>query len=66
MEKRGISEDEVRIVFEDPDLKGYANLGRLYSQKTVEHRRIRVIYNQEAEEVVVVTVMIRRRGGAGS
>jgi hypothetical protein len=53
MSKRGISEDE----------EGAANLGRLYAQKRFGRRRIRVIYNQGADEAVVVSVMLRRREG---
>lgn len=66
MEERGISEEEARSVLEEPDFEGLANFGRLYSQKRIGSRRIRVIYNQGADEAVVVSVMLRRREGAGS
>ncbi len=66
MEERGIAEEEVESVLGEPDREGEANLGRLYRQKLVGHRLVRVVYNQEAEEIVVVTVMLRRRGGAES
>jgi hypothetical protein len=39
---RGISEEEARLVLEDPDREGEANFGRLYAQKEIGHRRIRV------------------------
>ncbi len=64
MEQYGVSEDEVRSVLEEADEEGAANFGRVYSQKQVEHRRIRVIYNQGADEAVVISVMLRRREGA--
>ena len=66
MELYGVSEDEVRSVLEETDEEGVANLGRLYSQKQIEHRRIRVIYNQGADETVIVSVMLRRREGERS
>ncbi len=66
MELYGISEEEVRQVLGQPDEEGEANLGRLYSQKQIGQRRIRVIYNRGTDEAVVVTVMLRRREGAGS
>lgn len=66
MEQRSISEAEVRLVIGQPDEEGNANLGRRYAQKVIGHRRIRVIYNQGADETVVVSVMLRRREGAGS
>ena len=61
-----ITEDEIRAVLERPDSEGEANFGRLWSQKQIGPRRIRVIYNQDIDEAVVVTVMLRRREGAGS
>ena len=65
MEQYGVSEDEVRNVLEEADEEGEANFGRLYSQKQIGHHRIRVIYNQGADESVVISVMLRRREGAG-
>ena len=53
-------------MLEDADEEGLANFGRLYSQKQIEHRRIRVIYNQGADETVIVSVMLRRREGERS
>jgi hypothetical protein len=48
-----------------PEEEGAANLGRRYAQKIIGHRRIRVVYNQGTDEAIVVTVMLRRREGAG-
>lgn len=64
MEQYGVSEDEVCNVLKEADEEGEANFGRLYSQKQVGHRRIRVIYNQGTDEAVVISVMLRRREGA--
>lgn len=61
MGQHSISEEEVISVLEDADEEGQANFGRFYTQKTVGHRKIRVIYNQGADEAVVITVMLRRR-----
>lgn len=63
MSDRGITEDEARAVLEEADEEGAANLGRFYAQKRIGHRKIRVIYNQGANEAVVVSVMLRRREG---
>ncbi len=63
MDSYGISEEQVRSVLEEADEEGRANFGRLYSQKLIGHRLIRVIYNQGAGETVVVSVMLRRRDG---
>jgi hypothetical protein len=52
-------------VLQEPDEEGEANMGRLYAQKDIGSRRIRVIYNQAASGPVVVTVMLRRREGGG-
>jgi hypothetical protein len=46
MEARDISEEEARLVVGQPDEEGVANFGRLYAQKVIGHRRIRVIYNR--------------------
>lgn len=66
MEEHGISESEARLTVGQPEEEGDANLGRRYAQKQIGRRRIRVIYNRGADEAVVVTVMLRRREGAGS
>lgn len=66
MAARGISEEEARAVLEGADEEGEANLGRLYSQKRIGRRRIRVVYNRGADEAVVVSVMLRRREGGGA
>ncbi len=63
MEKRRISVEEVVETVASPHEQGAANFGRIYSQKEIGHRRIRVIYNQGADEAVVVSVMLRRREG---
>lgn len=61
METYEINEQEVRTVLEEADEEGQANFGRLYSQKLIGHRTVRVIYNQGADEAVVISVMLRRR-----
>ena len=66
METYKITEQEVRSVLEEADEEGRANFGRLYSQKLVGHRTVRVIYNKGANEAVVILVMLRRRAGERS
>jgi hypothetical protein len=66
MDEYGISEEEVRSVVGQPEEEGTANLGRRYAQKTIGHRRIRVVHNRGADEAVVVTVLLRRREGSSS
>src|SRR5215212_1762120 len=53
MERRGISEEEVAAVLEDPNEEGSANFGRLYAQSVIDDRRIRVVYNRGTDEAVV-------------
>ena len=66
MDERGISEEEARAALEEADEGGEANFGRLYSQKRIGRRRIRVVYNRGADEAVVVSVMLRRREGGSA
>jgi hypothetical protein len=66
MERFSISPADVLRVFEDPDEEGEAKRGRLYAQKRIGHRTVRVIYNRGADEAIVVSVMLRRREGTGS
>ncbi len=63
MERFGISEAEVSLVVGQPDQEGAANFGCLYAQKVIGSRTVRVIYNREQDEAIVVTVMLRRREG---
>jgi hypothetical protein len=65
MEEFSISPAAVLRVLQEPDEEGAANFGRLYAQKRIGPRRIRVIYNQGADETIVVSVMLRRREGGG-
>lgn len=66
MELYGISEDAVRSVLEESDEQGQANFGRLYAQRLIGHRLIRVVCNYGEDGTVVVTVMLRRRDGGRS
>ncbi len=61
MRQFGVSEDEVRLVLNEPGETGEANKGRVYSQKLVGHRLVRVIYNKSSDEIMVITAMLRRR-----
>ncbi|MBA2692563.1 MAG: DUF4258 domain-containing protein [Rubrobacter sp.] len=61
MRQFGISEDEVRAVLDEPSEEGEANMVRSFSQKLVGNRLMRVVYNKSADEVVVITAMLRRR-----
>jgi hypothetical protein len=63
MRERKISEDEVRMVLEDPDTVYQGNLGRTVAERTFEGRRLatKVVYNHELEdEFVVVTAEVGR------
>ena len=66
MERFGISSTEVIETIGFADERGEANMGRVWAQRDVGHRRIRVVYNQGADEAIVVTVMLRRREGERS
>lgn len=66
MEQFGISETEVVETIGFAHERGAANMGRVYAQKQIGARRIRVVYNRGADEAIVVTVMLRRREGGHS
>ena len=55
-----------RRVLEEPVEEGEANFGRFCAQKVIGHRRIRVVYNRGADEIVAVSVMLRGREGGRS
>ncbi len=62
MEEFEVSAMDVYRVMSEPDEQGQANLGRLYAQRTIGNRKIRVVYNLGAEdERIVVTAMLRRK-----
>jgi hypothetical protein len=46
MAEYGVTEDEVRLIVDQPDEEGTANFGCRYAQKVLGHRRIRVVYNR--------------------
>ena len=46
MAERGISQEEARLTIGQADEEGAANFGRLYAQKVIGYRRLRVIYNR--------------------
>lgn len=65
MELRGVSEEEVRQILENPDLEYPGRLGRTVAERSpVEGGRslaVRVIYNRGLEdERIVVTVELGR------
>lgn len=62
MEEFGISVADAYRVLSEPEEEGRANLGRLYAQRNIGNRRIRVVYNRGAgDERIVVTAMLRRK-----
>ena len=66
MHRRGVSEDQVRETVEQPDSMMEGRLRRTVAEKWIELERggryVRVVYNQEgADEIVVVTVITHRR-----
>jgi hypothetical protein len=69
MEERGISEEEVRVTLEDPDLDYRGRLARRIAERTPPGRSLatKVVYNFGAEgERIVVTVERGRPASAGS
>ena len=54
-------EEEVRSILKKPSEQGAANFGRNYVQKLLSRRLVRIIYNVGTDELVVVSVMLRRR-----
>lgn len=70
MEERGISEEEVRAVLEDPDAEYPGDAGRTVAERTLPGRRlaVKVVYDVglEDERIIVTTELgrpSRRIGG---
>ncbi len=63
MEERGISEEEVAAVLEDPTLEYLGDFGRTVAERVLPGRRlaVKVVYNLGADdERIVVTVELGR------
>ena len=59
MQERGVSEDEMRLTLEKPDIEYPGNAGRIVAERTPPGRILatKVVYNLSPEgERVVVTV----------
>ncbi len=69
MEKRGVSESEVRLAIEQPETLREGRLYRVVAEKSFPgDRTVRVVYNRGRDEAVVVTVItkrLRQRGSGG-
>ena len=63
MEERGISEEEVAVVLEDPALEYPGRLGRTVAEQILPGRRlaVKVVYNLGAQDArIIVTVELGR------
>lgn len=66
MEKRGVSESEVRRTIEQPEPLREGRLYRIVAEKSFPGGRVvRVVYNRGRDEAVVVTVITKRRRSGG-
>lgn len=65
MEERGITGEEARVTVEEPDWEGKGVHGQLVADRRSDGGAVRVIYNVGEEEYIVISVMRRRRAGAG-
>jgi Domain of unknown function (DUF4258) len=61
MEQYGITEEEVHSLLEEPANREQLTSGGSYAQKLLFGRLVRMTYNADTDEAVVVSVMLRRR-----
>lgn len=63
MKWRRISEEEVYLTLNTPDKIEESILGRMNAYKTVGQRYIKVTYKKFSEEILVISVVDKSRGG---
>jgi len=64
MKWRGISEEEALAVLADPDETQVSEFGRLNALKTVSGRKIKVVFRQEGDDILVISALVKSRGGS--
>lgn len=57
MEIRGITDDMVRLALEMPDKEDTGYLARSLSYRRFPNGQIKVVYKEEQEHIIVITVM---------
>jgi hypothetical protein len=63
MKCRKISEEEVRLALSNPDKVETSIKGRINVYKTIGERYIKVTYKELPDEILVISVVDKGRGG---
>ncbi len=63
MKWRRISEEEVYLTLNTPDKIEESIQGRMNAHKTIGQRYIKVTYKKFSEEILVISVVDKSRGG---
>jgi len=61
MEERKIADSDVSTVLAKPEIE-YTSYGRIVVIKTIEKRKVGVVYVKEGNDVIVVTVTLGDEG----
>jgi Domain of unknown function (DUF4258) len=64
MKWRGISEEEALAVLAGPDETQASEFGRLNALKTIDGRRIKIVFRQDGEDILVISALVKSRGGS--
>jgi hypothetical protein len=59
MKWRKISEDDIEKVVTSPDYFEYSVQGRINAFKMVQGRLLKITYNPEENEIIVITAMVK-------
>lgn len=59
--ERGVSEAEVEAVLAEPDIVRPGKRGAVVADKMVGNRRLSVVYREEGDRMVVITVVVLER-----
>ena len=63
MKWRRISEKEVYLTLENPDKIEESIKGRINAYKIIDQRHIKVTYKKISEEILVISVVDKSKGG---
>lgn len=64
MKWRGISEEEALAVLSEPDETQETGFGRVNALKTMDGRRLKVVFRREGDDVLVISALVKSRGGS--
>jgi len=58
MEQRNISEEEIEVVLKSPDTTHIGECGEVRKIKTINGRKIKVVFKTESKQRIIITAMI--------